>query len=67
MRDLNSFNPISTPNPTQHWNDTRIDLDGILRNMALEYLGGAFDNYWVSASNFFMYKNPTLGLAGKWQ
>ncbi|KAG0342395.1 hypothetical protein BG000_004946 [Podila horticola] len=67
MRDLNSFNPISTPNPIQHWNDTRIDFDGILRNMALEYLGGAFDNYWVSASNYFMYKNPTLGLAGKWQ
>ena len=67
MRDLNSFNPTATRDPVQYWNDTRIDLEGILRNMALEYLVGAFDNYWLSASNYFMYKNPSMGPSGKWQ
>lgn len=67
MRDLNSFNPTATRDPVQYWNDTRIDLEGILRNMALEYLVGAFDDYWLSASNYFMHKNPSMGPLGKWQ
>lgn len=67
MEDLQSFSPTSTSNPVQYFNSTRLKLDGFLRNMAMEYLGGAFDNYWVSASNYFMYMIPTLGLSGKWQ
>ncbi|KAG0230918.1 hypothetical protein BGW41_002368 [Actinomortierella wolfii] len=67
MADLRDFDPQSTPNPVGYWNDTRLELDGFLRNMALEYLGAAFDNYWRSASNYFMYYNPTLGPSGKWQ
>ncbi|KAF9903609.1 hypothetical protein EC991_003521 [Linnemannia zychae] len=67
MKSLQDFDPVSTPDPVAYWNNTRLDLDGILRNMALEYLAGAFDNYWVSASNYFMYKNPTMGPSGKWQ
>ncbi|KAG0345169.1 hypothetical protein BG005_001419 [Podila minutissima] len=66
MSDLKSFDP-ATPNAVQFWNETRLDLDGVLRNMALEYLGAAFDNYWMSASNYFIYKNPTMGPTGKWQ
>ncbi|KAG0316917.1 hypothetical protein BG000_004687 [Podila horticola] len=66
MSDLKSFDPAN-PNAVQFWNETRLDLDGVLRNMALEYLGAAFDNYWMSASNYFIYKNPTMGSAGKWQ
>ncbi|KAF9384184.1 hypothetical protein CPB97_005881 [Podila verticillata] len=66
MSDLKSFDP-SAPNAIQFWNETRLDFDGVLRNMALEYLGAAFDNYWMSASNYFIYKNPTIGPAGKWQ
>ncbi|GJJ68968.1 spore coat protein H [Entomortierella parvispora] len=66
MKDLQDFNPQTTPNPVEYIN-SRLDLDGFLRNMALEYLAGAFDNYWFSASNYFMYKNPTLSAAGKWQ
>ncbi|KAF9976815.1 hypothetical protein BGZ73_007722 [Actinomortierella ambigua] len=67
MADLRDFDPVSTPDPVGYWNNTRLDLDGFLRNMALEYLGAAFDNYWMSASNYFMYFNPTLGTSGKWQ
>ena len=68
MKDLRTFDPTSTLNPVQYFNSTRLELDGFLRNMVLEYLGGAFDNYWGSASNYFMYKNPTLGPdGGNWQ
>ncbi|KAF9570433.1 hypothetical protein EC968_001832 [Mortierella alpina] len=66
MKDLQDFDPASTPDPVAYW-EQRMDLDGVLRCMALEYLGGAFDNYWLSASNYFMYKNPTLSPTGKWQ
>ncbi|KAF9403656.1 hypothetical protein BGX21_001029 [Mortierella sp. AD011] len=68
MSDLQSFDPISTPDPVSYWNNTRLDLDGVMRCMALEYLMGGFDMYWYSASNYFMYKNPTLAPnGGKWQ
>lgn len=67
MKSLQDFDPTSTPDPVGYWNNTRLDLDGVLRNMALEYLAGAFDNYWFSASNYFMYMNPTMGPSGKWQ
>ncbi|KAG0346989.1 hypothetical protein BG004_000339 [Podila humilis] len=66
MADLKSFDPAA-PGAVPFWNETRLDLDGVLRNMALEYLGAAFDNYWMSASNYFIYKNPTMGPTGKWQ
>lgn len=66
MKDLSDYNPATTTDPVGYWN-TRLDLDGFLRNMALEYLAGAYDNYWMSGSNYFMYLNPTLGTSGKWQ
>ncbi|KAF9937800.1 hypothetical protein BGZ67_000897 [Mortierella alpina] len=67
MADLQAFDPVATPDPIGYWNNTRLDLDGFLRNMALEYLAGAFDNYWMSGSNYFMYFNAQLGSSGKWQ
>ncbi|KAF8938196.1 coth protein-domain-containing protein [Dissophora ornata] len=67
MADLQAFDPVATPDPVGYWNNTRLDLDGFLRNMALEYLAGAFDNYWMSGSNYFMYFNAQLGTSGKWQ
>lgn len=67
MLDLQNFDPVATPDPIGYWNNTRLDLDGFLRNMACEYLMGAFDNYWMSGSNYFMYWNPSLGASGKWQ
>ncbi|KAF9364996.1 hypothetical protein BGX34_011755 [Mortierella sp. NVP85] len=65
MKDLLDFNPTTTPNPVEYWT-SRLDLDGFLRNMALEYLMGAFDNYWIGGSNYFIYYNAKLG-SGKWQ
>ncbi|KAK5814915.1 coth protein-domain-containing protein [Linnemannia elongata] len=67
MKDLQDFDPLTTADPINYWNATRLDLDGFLRNMALEYLFGGFDNYWMAGSNYFIYYNPTLGPAGKWQ
>ncbi|KAG0346122.1 hypothetical protein BG004_002411 [Podila humilis] len=68
MADLRDFNPATTPNPIGYFNETRLDLDGFLRSMALEYLMGGFDMYWWQGSNYFMYKNPTMAApAGKWQ
>ncbi|KAF9383120.1 hypothetical protein CPB97_006743 [Podila verticillata] len=66
MADLNAFDPVANPDPVGYWT-SRFELDGFLRNMALEYLMGGFDNYWMAGSNYFMYFNPKLGTAGKWQ
>ncbi|KAF9364994.1 hypothetical protein BGX34_011753 [Mortierella sp. NVP85] len=66
MNDLQNFNPASAGG-ADYWK-ARFELDGYLRCMALEYLMGAFDMYWIAASNYFMYKNPLLGPGGgKWQ
>ncbi|GJJ77717.1 spore coat protein H [Entomortierella parvispora] len=67
MLDLQNFDPVNTTDPIGYWNNTRLDLDGFLRNMACEYLMGSFDAYWMSASNYFLYFNPSLGTSGKWQ
>ncbi|KAG0281798.1 hypothetical protein BGZ96_001018 [Linnemannia gamsii] len=69
MKDLQDFDPAST-DAIAYWETNRIDLDGFLRSMALEYLLGGFDLHWYSGSNYFMYRNPTLGSisnGGKWQ
>ncbi|KAF9319942.1 hypothetical protein BG003_007626, partial [Podila horticola] len=68
MSDLKDFNPTTTPDPVGYFNGTRLELDGFLRSMALEYLMGAFDMYWYSGSNYFMYHNPLIVPApGHWQ
>lgn len=64
MKDLQDFDPLTNTDPVGYWNNTRLDLDGFLRNMALEYLMGGFDNYWMAGSNYFIYFNPKLN---KWQ
>ncbi|KAH7058509.1 coth protein-domain-containing protein [Linnemannia elongata] len=65
MKDLADFDPL-TMNGGQFW-ESRLDVDGFLRNMAMEYLAGSWDAYWWSGSNYFIYFNPTLGTTGKWQ
>ncbi|GJJ69706.1 spore coat protein H [Entomortierella parvispora] len=62
MKDLADFDVLSTDS-VAYW-DKRLDLDGFLRNMAMEYLGGSWDAYWWSGSNYFMYFNPAMQ---KWQ
>ncbi|KAF9095678.1 hypothetical protein BGX23_000089, partial [Mortierella sp. AD031] len=65
MKDLEDFQP-KRDNGRQYW-ESRLDVDGFLRNMAMEYLGGSWDAYWWSGSNYFFYFNPSLGNSGKWQ
>lgn len=62
MKGLADFDVLSTDS-VAYW-DKLLDLDGFLRNMAMEYLGGSWDAYWWSGSNYFMYNNPAMG---KWQ
>ncbi|KAG0047688.1 hypothetical protein BGZ83_007296 [Gryganskiella cystojenkinii] len=62
MQDLKTFDPQAA-GAVAFW-ENKLDLDGYLRNMAMEYLGGSWDAYWYSGSNYFMYNNPVLG---KWQ
>ncbi|KAG9071334.1 hypothetical protein KI688_005545 [Linnemannia hyalina] len=62
MKDLEDFDPL-TMDGGQYW-ESRLDVDGFLRNMAMEYLAGSWDAYWWSGSNYFIYFNPTLR---KWQ
>ncbi|KAF9585462.1 hypothetical protein BGW38_002288, partial [Lunasporangiospora selenospora] len=65
MKDLQDFNP-QAPGAIAYW-ESRIDLDGFLKNMAMEFLAGSWDAYWYSGSNFFLYFNPTLSTKGLWQ
>lgn len=69
MKDLDDFQP-SSMDGSKYW-ESLIDVDGFLRNMAMEYLGGSWDAYWWSGSNYFLYFNPALGPdkppKGKWQ
>jgi len=40
-------------------NDLSIDVDSYLKYMAMEFLGGAIDNFWNSPSNYFLFKDLT--------
>ncbi|KAG0338182.1 hypothetical protein BG000_004417 [Podila horticola] len=62
FKDLQEYNPTLSSG-VEFWN-SRLDLDGFLRCMAMEYLGGSWDAYWFSGNNFFMYFNPT---EARWQ
>ncbi|KAG0230919.1 hypothetical protein BGW41_002369 [Actinomortierella wolfii] len=66
MKDLQDYNPSTTPDPVNYWNASRLDLDGFLRNMAIEYLAGGFDNYWMAGSNYFIYQNPASNNRWQW-
>ncbi|KAG0273343.1 hypothetical protein BGZ95_010849 [Linnemannia exigua] len=70
MKALDDFKPLEM-NGGKYWED-KLDVDGFLRNMAMEFLAGSWDAYWWSGSNYFFYFNPTLGstgtsATGKWQ
>ncbi|KAJ3052138.1 hypothetical protein HK097_006835 [Rhizophlyctis rosea] len=34
------------------------DVESIMRSMVFEYLTGSWDGYWLSSSNFAIYKDP---------
>ncbi|KAG0293023.1 hypothetical protein BGZ97_005444, partial [Linnemannia gamsii] len=56
MKDLKDWNPAAAGG-IAYWNQ-RLDLEGYLRSMALEYLTGAWDAFWWRGNNYFMYFNP---------
>ncbi|KAF9330227.1 hypothetical protein BG006_006817 [Podila minutissima] len=56
MKDLQDWDPTDTEG-IAYWNE-RMDLDGFLRSMALEYLTGAYDSFWWNSHNYYMYFNP---------
>ncbi|KAI1289111.1 hypothetical protein EDD11_009390 [Mortierella claussenii] len=62
MKDLQEYDP-TLPGGIKFWS-SRLDLDGYLRSMAMEYLAGAWDAYWWKGNNYFLYFNPTLA---RWQ
>eukprot|EP00833_Pecoramyces_ruminatium_P013073 jgi/Orpsp1_1/1187105/evm.model.d7180000055460.1 len=50
FKEINAYESGST-------NDLSIDVDSFLKYMAMEYLGGGIDNFWVSQSNFYLFKD----------
>ncbi|KAG0336084.1 hypothetical protein BG000_006934 [Podila horticola] len=62
FNDLHDYDP-KLSNGVAFWN-SRLDLDGFLRCMAMEYLGGNWDAYWFSGNIYFMYFNL---IEAKWQ
>ncbi|KAG0224209.1 hypothetical protein BGW42_005288 [Actinomortierella wolfii] len=56
LKDIQDWDPDS-PEGIAYWKE-RLDLDGFLRSMALEYLTGAWDGFWSRGHNYFMYYNP---------
>ncbi|KAF9122445.1 hypothetical protein BGW39_009733, partial [Mortierella sp. 14UC] len=44
MKDLDDFKPLEM-NGGEYWK-SKLDVDGFLRNMAMEFLAGSWDAYW---------------------
>ncbi|KAG0370100.1 coth protein-domain-containing protein [Gamsiella multidivaricata] len=57
FKDLQEYDPTMSGG-IKFWN-SRLNLDGFLRAMAMEYLAGSWDAYWWKGNNYFMYFNPT--------
>ncbi|KAG0259188.1 hypothetical protein DFQ27_004202 [Actinomortierella ambigua] len=58
MKAVRNWDPNSAGG-IDYWKQ-RMDLDGFLKAMAVEYLTGAWDNFWWRGNNYFMYFNPQL-------
>ncbi|KAG0206138.1 hypothetical protein BGX28_002358 [Mortierella sp. GBA30] len=56
MKDLHDWDPAADGG-VAYWKK-RLDLDGYLRSMALEYLAGSWDASWFRGHNYFIYYNP---------
>ncbi|KFH66402.1 hypothetical protein MVEG_06927 [Podila verticillata NRRL 6337] len=56
MKDLHDWDSTDAEG-IAYWNE-RLDLNGFLRSMALEYLTGAWDSFWCNGHNYYMYYNP---------
>ncbi|KAG0360652.1 hypothetical protein BG005_010235 [Podila minutissima] len=62
MRDLQGWDPTAAGG-VAFWKE-RLDLDSFLRSMSLEYLTGAWDQFWWRGNNYYMYFNPEKNI---WQ
>ncbi|KAG0091953.1 hypothetical protein BGZ92_011216 [Podila epicladia] len=52
MKDLQEWDPTA-PGGVAFWKE-RLDLDGYLRSMSLEYLTGAWDQFWWRGNNYYI-------------
>jgi len=50
LKELNNYSSGKSIN---------FDIDGFLRNIAMEFLGYASDNFWIKPGNFYIYKDNT--------
>ncbi|KAG0934896.1 hypothetical protein G6F57_011578 [Rhizopus arrhizus] len=60
LMDLTEFiaeAPINSSDAFKEWNEI-LDMDSVLRSMAIEILGGYSDGYIAKANNFYVYQNP---------
>jgi len=40
---------------------SRVNVDALLRTLAVEVAAGSWDNYWVQATNYYLYRNAESG------
>ncbi|KAF9107047.1 hypothetical protein BGX29_007553 [Mortierella sp. GBA35] len=62
MKDLRDYDPKKVKDPIAYWEE-RLDLDLVLRSIAMEHLAGAWDAYWTSGSNYQLYHDS---ITNKW-
>jgi len=43
-------------------NEMPIDVDTFLKSMAMEFLGGAIDNYWNKPGNYYLFRDNSKGI-----
>ncbi|KAF9946941.1 hypothetical protein BGZ70_002946 [Mortierella alpina] len=62
MEDLKHYEPAKVKDPIAYW-EQRMDLNQFLKSMAMEYLTGSSDSFWIKGSNWQIYNDP---VTGKW-
>ncbi|KAF9573481.1 hypothetical protein EC968_008457 [Mortierella alpina] len=60
MEDLKHYDPEKVKDPIAYW-EKRMDLDQFLKSMAMEYLTGSSDSFWIKGSNWQIYNDPVTG------